>query len=231
MRYFVKTVFKQILEIIIIHIFVCFMFLCYNASMIISPKKPTTKTIAIVTNDNKHIYIKFPETNDNFRNIVKSRLYFWEWIRMEWCKDTKKPLHRKAEIIRKLLEGGFIVESDDVSILRAQKKDYDPEPTRWVIAKDGLFKFRWYYNEDCYSEVRKLPASKYDKPYVTVPMEYYEEVVDFCEINNFFIYESAANLIEEAKQKLNNILFFCDTEIIAKKEDDQYTIDKSLLDV
>ena len=204
--------------------------------MIISPKEPVTKTIAVVTSDSENVYIRFPETNEDFKSIIKNRLYFWDgWEYMRWRKRTNGARDRHAEIIRILLESGFIVESDEESIKKAQLKDYEKEHTRWVKAKNNLFVFGWYYNEDCYHEARKLPASRYDKPNVTVPMEYYEEVIDFCEINNFYIYESAKDLIELAKAKMNNILFFDEIEnedvFVDSDGIEQNKIDESLLDV
>lgn len=201
--------------------------------MIISPKEPVTKTIAYVYSDDNNVYIKFPESNEDFKDLIKNRLYFWDgWSTMRWCKKTRHPEHRHPEIIRLLLENGFIVESDEDNIKKAQLKDYIPESTRWVSAKDDKFRFCWYWNEDCYDEVRKLPASHYDKPCVTIPMEYYEEVIDFCEINGFDIKQSARNLIEQAKQKLNNILFFnCEEEYESVKTDNSYDVHPDLIDV
>ena len=177
--------------------------------MIISPKEPVSKTIAIVYSDNNNVYIKYPESNEDFRALVKNRLYFWDgWDMMRWRKKTECPEHRHPEIIRLLLENGFVVESDKDNIEKAQAKNYMPESTKWVSEKNGMFRFCWYRSEDCYDEVKKLPASRYDKPCITVPMEYYEEVIDFCDINNFDIRKSAIDLIEQAKTKLDNILFF-----------------------
>lgn len=201
--------------------------------MIISPKELITKTIAYVYSDNNNVYIKFPESNDTFKDLIKNRLYFWDgWNTMRWRKKTKYPEHRHPEIIRLLLENGFIVESDEDNVKKAQTKDYIPENTKWVSEKNNMFRFCWYRNEDCYNEVRKLPASRYDKPCVTVPMEYYEEVIDFCNINGFYIKQSAKNLIEQAKKRLDNILFFdCAEEEKAINTNDGYVIHPDLLDV
>lgn len=200
--------------------------------MIISPKESITKTIVQVYSDNEHVYLKFPETNDTFRKLVKSRLYYWDsYPNMRWCKNTNKPSDRQAEITRLLLESGFMVDTDNDTITRAQHRNYESEHTRWIENKDNhYFRFCWYWSEDCYNEVRKLPASHYDKPCVIVPLEYYEEVIDFAQINNFVMTNNAVQLIDIAKQKMQSILFF-EEETQESQAQVNYSVYLDLLDV
>lgn len=202
--------------------------------MIISPRKPVTKTIVVVSSDKSNVYIKFPETNEDFKMLIKNRHYFWDgWDTMRWRKKTKLPNDRHCDIVKALLENGFIVESNEEHIVKMQSGNYEPESLRWIKAKGNHFRFCWYRSEDCYNEVRKLPASKYDKPCVIVPMEYYEDVIDFADINGFKMTPSALSLVEKAKQRLDSVLFFDNLPKSEKpiQKTSDFTIDKILLDV
>ena len=41
----------------------------------------------------------------------------------------------------------------------------------------GWFAIEWRRNEDYYEVARKLPRSRYGKPFVVVPQEYFDEVL------------------------------------------------------
>lgn len=176
---------------------------------IISPSKPVTKIVARINinSDGNIVYVYFPEKRDDFRALMKSLGYIWQypyWQReiKSWTGDV---LDRAAELGHHLLANNFCVSfpSEEVQDL-ALSASYEPEYKRWVLARtkgryEGWFALWWRRSENCYSEAMKLSGAHYSKPCVVVPPEQFEEVLDFAEIHGFQFSEKALELLEKAQ--------------------------------
>ena len=55
-------------------------------------------------------------------------------------------------------------------------------------------------NDNLYKAARKLPGSKWDKPSVVVPVEQFEEVIDFAGMYGFKLSEGAQEIASQARK-------------------------------
>lgn len=183
---------------------------------VIKPRSPQTNTVARICVHDDIITCRFPETNDDFREIVHALGYHWEyphWHR-EIGKHAGDPLDRAAELGARLLASGFCVEFDnDDAQQRCLDRSYEPECTRWIyiVASEtseysGWFYLKWRYDDDLYHATRRLTGSKYCKPGTVVPPEHFAEVVDFAEVHGFQFTESALELVEQARASCESAL-------------------------
>jgi hypothetical protein len=145
--------------------------------------------------------------DDNFISFVKSEGYKWDYV---WERHIDKfagnIIDRAKEIGNKLLNAGYGIIAPTQEILDgAIKGEYEKEVTRWVLnRKDTDLLAIWWRDKDdnLYSKARKISSSKWSSPSVTVKKEHYAEVLDFAEMNNFYVAESAYKLIEKYKNSI-----------------------------
>lgn len=175
-----------------------------KAEATVRPESPKTETVAEIAIDGEAITVAFPEKRDDFWQIIKPGLRF-EWAGRHWRRPipvTAGPIQdRAAEVGHRLLAAGFIVRIYDPAIrASAVAGDFEPERTRWVQRHaSGAFFIRWGKDEDFYQAARKLPRSHYDKPGVTVPAEFFEEVLDFAECHGFTLTAKAREVADQAR--------------------------------
>lgn len=182
-----------------------------NAEATVRPKEPKTETVAeISVSSDDTVKISFPEKREDFWQIVKKELgYTWSgraWER-KLTPQNGTPADRAAEAGHTLLAAGFIVRIFDTGIREAAITGaYEPEQTRWIFARvagakkyTGWFVIEWKRPDDLYAAAKKLPGSRYDSPFVVVPPEQFEQVLDFAETYGFSLSPGAQRAAETAR--------------------------------
>jgi hypothetical protein len=172
----------------------------------IRPELSKTETVAEIILSDDALKVNFPEKRNDFWEIIKNDLNF-NWSGEYWERHLGfkqgNPFDRLVEVGNKLLSNGFIVLIYDKELRkRAINGEYTQECTRWISSLENkdILLVSWGRNEDFYKSARKLPASKYNKPYVTVKPEHFEAVEDFTKMYNFEISEGAKKVIAKAKK-------------------------------
>lgn len=182
----------------------------------IRPKNPITETVAEIRILENVIEVKFPEKRDDFREVVKKELRM-SWSDGSWKREliyrNGKPEDRAAEAGHRLLATGFIIRIFDEKIReRAVAGGYEPECTNWIVTFNddteyaGRLGIRWDRGDDYYKAARRLPGSRWNKPYVVVRPEHYEEILDFAQMYSFKISKEARKLMDVAKIVKENTL-------------------------
>lgn len=180
------------------------------AEATIRPESPKTETIAEIRILQNAVEVIFPEKRDDFWQIIKKQLHF-EWSGSSWKRTIKTnngtPADRAAEVGHKLLAAGFSIRIFNEEIRsKAVSGSYEPECTRWVMVRtsgqyQGWFAVNWTeMNDNLYKAARKLPGSKWDKPSVVVPVEQFEEVIDFAGMYGFKLSEGAQEIASQARK-------------------------------
>lgn len=170
-------------------------------------KPPRTETIATVSIAGNAVRVHFPEKREDFGDVVKA--FDCHWSPPYWQRDMDKlsgsVADRAAELCRRLLDARFCVLAPSAEVQQmAATGEFQKETRRWVqvVIKGeykGWFLLGWRYSEDCYEAAKRITASRYDKPYVVVPQEHYDQVLDFAQRYGFHVSPAAAKLAELAK--------------------------------
>lgn len=184
------------------------------------PENAITNVIVDIMVQDDKVLTKF-EINETFIDIVKSLGYQWEggvW-KKDICETTGTAQERAAELGNKLLNAGFPISILDEEIRQnAINGKFEPECKRWIhLITEGDYKgwlgLQWKgKNEVLYNNARRITGSKWNKPYVVVKIERYNEVEDFAEIYEFKFTKKAKKAIEDYKESFKNI-----TQVIPKK--------------
>ena len=185
-----------------------------KAEATIRPPNPVTETVAEIHMTSNAVEVIFPEKREDFWQIIKKQLHFeWDRGRSRWRRDigvkAGTARDRAAEVGNRLLAAGFAIRIFDPDVrAMAIAGNYEPECHRWITkSKDsGRFIVSWSREEDFYPAAKKLPGSHYDKPNVTIPMEQFEQVLDFAESFGFKLSQGAMEIITEARRIRDSIL-------------------------
>lgn len=180
------------------------------------PEYPISELISEITIKENDIFIKYPERNDIFREIVKNHGFRWNgdsWAR-RISKYSGTVQDRAGEIGNLLLKAGFIIQVfDETAREKAISGNYELEQTRWIKrVVEGKYKdyfsLTWEYgNQKIYEAARSIAGSRWSKPNVVIPSSQYEAVLDLADEYGFKISEGAQNLVEEAiKTKESSIV-------------------------
>lgn len=179
--------------------------------MTLRPPQPVTEQVATLAISGDLLTLTFRERNEAFRQIAWDLRFRWNEVAMrrerKITAQTGTAEDRLIEAAYKLLGAGFIVDvPDGIDAERVGRGEYVDEHTRWVMARTtgkytGWFSISWAYGEEYYQRARKLPGSRYSKPNVVVPSEYFEEVGDFAALYDFRLSSGAQKLLEQAKAK------------------------------
>lgn len=179
--------------------------------IIIRPLHPVTNTIARIGQRPGAVFIIFPEKRDDFREVVRQFDYVWDGE--AWAKTVSGNVPNvAAEIGHRLLAAGFWIAPPTGKVRDLIiEESFEPEHKRKVMVRatgkyKGWFTLWWARSEDCYEASRKITGSRYDKPVVVVPPEFYDQVEDFAERYKFYITPAAIRAIEEAKSAINSAL-------------------------
>jgi hypothetical protein len=151
----------------------------------------------------------FPERREDFREIVRDKLHM-KLSGTCWRRELKPkngtPQDRAAELGHRLLAAGFVILIFDPELREnAIAGDYEPECTRWVLAKTkgeyaGWFSISWGRDEDFYRAAKRIGGSRYSKPNVVVPPSNFEEVLDFARMYDFRLSDAALKVAKEARR-------------------------------
>lgn len=179
------------------------------AEATVRPEQEKTKTPAEITVAGNTITIDFPERREDFRELVKRQLgYSWQgsaWQRLISPRAGTVP-DRMAEAGNRILALGISVRIHDSEIRRkALEADFEPEHKRWVVlltrgahaGKLGLF---WPYEDDLYSDAKRLPGARWSRPYVVVPATAYDAILDFTDMHGVRLSPGAQQAIDDARQ-------------------------------
>lgn len=179
-----------------------------QAETTVRPENPKTENVAEIRIGEGTLVIVFPEKRDDFRKIMKEDLHM-EWSGSSWRRKLIKRngavSDRAAEAGHWILAAGFPIRLADQEIRdKAIRGEYEPECTRWILRcgggeYGGWFAILWSYPDDLYDAARRLSGSKYSKPFVVVPPEQFEEVLDFAQIYGFRLSEKAREVAEMAR--------------------------------
>jgi len=179
------------------------------AEATVRPERIVSETVAEIRPYDDRIAIHFPEKREDFWKLIKHDLeYQWSgncWVRKIGLR-TGSVADRAAEAGHRILAAGFPIRIFDESIRnRAVSGDYEPESRKWILVKTegdlaGRFLIFWARESgDYYAAARRLPASRYVKPYVVVPAEHWAEVLDFAGVHGFTVSPGAAALAEKTR--------------------------------
>ena len=144
--------------------------------------------------------------DEDFRALVKELGYSWDAGSAAWnlkiTATTDTAEERAAELGNRLLNAGFAIRIQDAETLRrAVSGDYEPMTYRWICRRNGTDQFfiRWGRDDDLYSQAKRLPGARYDKPGVLVPGSEYTAVLDFADVHGFRLTVGAKELLEEMR--------------------------------
>jgi hypothetical protein len=175
----------------------------------VRPENPKTETVAEIRALADAIEISFPERREDFRQIVKGLGFSWSTIRWERKIYPKNGMieDRAAEVGNKLLAAGFPIRIYDETIRqRAINGEYEPECKRWIQIRvsgehEGWLVLSWEgYNDSLYRAAKKIAGARWSRPSIVVPVENYEEVLDFAQMYGFKISEKAQAAIDAARE-------------------------------
>ena len=179
-----------------------------KAEATVRPEHPVTETVAEITCTQDTVKISFPEKNDTFRELVKTKLcYSWDspcWIRKISMTDGDMQ-DRAAETGHKLLANGFCIRIIDRGLRqKAISGEYVPECKKWITSLVSYPEklVIWWKKEagDYYTRAKRIPGARWISPSMKVPVEQYEEVLGFAEVHGFKVSAGAQKLIEQAKK-------------------------------
>jgi hypothetical protein len=179
-----------------------------EAESIVFPDEKQTDSVVMIDFDMDFVSASF-EKNDTFRKIVKELGFSWDgnvWTR-KISFVTGQASDRAAELGNKLLHAGFPIRIyDEQTRQKAINGTFEPEHKRWIskIKSENRFAIRWTDGSDLYRIAKSLPGSRWDRPFVTVGVEYYAEVQEFAELYDFKFTPSAIEMIENYKKVLEN---------------------------
>lgn len=175
----------------------------------VRPKEPVTETVAEIKVLDNTVEVSFPERRDDFWQIIKKQLKY-EWFGNCWRRELSAlngtAADRAAETGHRLLAAGFVVRVYDAIIRQnAVDGEYEPEITRWVMGRTngkykGWFTISWPWGDDFYNAARAIPGSRWERPYVVVPPERFEEVLDFADMYGFGVSDNARRIADAARR-------------------------------
>lgn len=175
--------------------------------VVIRPVSPLTETVARLRLAGDTIQVDFPEKREDFGKVVKSFGCIWQ--RPYWERQIGKragdPTERLIEIGHKLLNAGFNVAVDSEQLQDAiVSGSFAPEITRWVlVVRSGdhvnWFALQWGKRDDLYNEATKLTGARYSPPYVVVPPEHYDQVLDFADVHKMTVSKAAMALVDKVR--------------------------------
>jgi len=187
------------------------------AEATLRPPEPLTETLAEITFTAKSVHVRFPENREDFNEVVRRLDYAWNRESYRWerelCTDRTGPARDRAvELGHTLLSRRFCVCTFDPELRAAIIAGaFEPEQTRWItvmVAGEyaGWFVLQWGSREDYYEVARRIPLSRYHKPFVVVSPSSYDKLLDFAERYAFRLTSRAQDIIDQAQEQRRAML-------------------------
>jgi superfamily II DNA or RNA helicase len=192
-----------------------------GASLLVRPTEPVTILIAQMRVDENESVIStwLPQRHDDFVDVVRAMDYVWVDTAWRRCigRLAGGVRDRAAELGHRLLAAGFPVEFPDEDLRdRAVDADYEPECRRWIKRQEDEFVVWWGYGENVYQEARRITGSRYEGDGVVyVPVDSFEEVVDFAEMHHFRLTPEAKRLLAKVRRRHRDALV---TDVTPEKQ-------------
>lgn len=180
--------------------------------ILIRPANPIYSGVARIRITVSEVSVFVPDKHDTFRDVVRSLGYKWDGD--VWTKSAKpeKVLDAAAELGHELLSAGFWV-APPMGTVRDLiiKETFEREPRRKILRvasglRKGWFAIQWPRSDNLYDAAKRIGGSRYSSPSVVVPPEFYDEVIDFAEVYDFWISPAAQEVIDQARAALNAAL-------------------------
>ena len=173
----------------------------------VSPENPVSNLVYEISITGDRLNLSYPgKSPDEFKNVVRGQCF------MNWSSDgyTRKPgkfagdiKDLAAELGHRLLAAGFCIRIYDEGIRqKAIDGTYKPEITKQIrLLESGNLGIIWRRRDgDFYRAAKRIEGARWKSPYVSVPPESGDELVDFAELYGFQFTEAAREKIESAAQ-------------------------------
>ena len=178
-----------------------------RAEALLRAASPMSALVADIGVKGAIVTVVFPEPLEPLRLVV--RALGFEWNQTCWHVSSQSPLDLAVETAHRLLGVGVHVRLFDPELRRrAVSGDFVRKPTR-VISFHGetrRFRLLWGAQEQFYEAARRLRGSRYRKPYVTVPVENWEEVEDFAALYAFVFTANAREAVRMQREAVERAL-------------------------
>lgn len=188
-----------------------------RAEATLRPEHPCSETSAEITHTADIVCVRFPENREDFNTVVRGLGYEWDRAHRQW--QRKLQINRTGSARDRAVELGHVLLSHDFCVcvfdadLRTGIIDgtFEQEHTRWiaVLVKGdyvGWFYIQWGHSEDYYDVARRIPKSRYYKPFVVVPPASFAELLDFAERYDFCLTKRAQEVVNQAKEQRQMML-------------------------
>lgn len=198
--------------------------------MIIRPENPISPLIATLRVSGEAITVVLQARDERMVRIAMRLGYRWNgaaWERRIVPQFNGAVTERAAELGHELLCAGFIVSfPDEVLARQAAAGEFEDETRRWVKVRthephQGWFSIEWPRHEDFYHQARRIPGSRYRRPFVIAPPDAYLEVLDFAEQHGFAVSEKAQQAAKAAEQRHEEQVLFVAVKPRKKKSSEK----------
>ena len=172
------------------------------SDIILEPETCITKATVEIGITEKCVYASLPEKIEVFRLMVKSAGFFWERDRGRWECSGPIPEQRAAWIGFKALAMGIRVLIHNPEI-REKVKSGDVK-SRWITSDETHCFLRWW-DGAWYDRCKKLAGSKWERPYIKVPLTSADEILDFAETEGWGISEVTRKRLDIALASIEKV--------------------------
>lgn len=180
-----------------------------QANTTITPDKVTHSGAVVVSVVDNAVKVQYTY-NQDFSNIMRKYHYKYSggtWTRL--CDQfSGRTQDRAAEITNALLTAGFAVQVDDDDIKNmAVSANFAPECRKWVtliVSGDyaGYLSIKFDRDDYLYRQAKRLPKSKWHCGQMVVPIDCYNDVMDFASMLDFRVSDDATQAIDRYKDAL-----------------------------
>ena len=181
-----------------------------KAETTVYPEEQKKKLTATVEVGKDWISASYPEPDDDFKRICKypnkMKWSSYKWRRSDLNEITGSAEDRAAQLGNALLRAGFPVMVQDETVRSKMiAADYEPECDHWIMYDAGkkLLRIVWYDHPEeniYYNRGRCIHGAKWRAGGFDVPLESFDEVEDYADINDFKFTNKSAAVVEEYKE-------------------------------
>jgi len=172
------------------------------------PSNSRTPLLVTLTHTTDTVYAKTPQFFDGLGDVLKGIGYKWDRTERRWYRELISrhgaPEDRLIETAINLLAARFPVNvpSEDLR-RRIAESDYTPEKTRWILARikgerAGQLVAQWSKSENFRRHLHQISGVKAYDNCAYFPPELWDVALDFAQMHDFGISESAQRIIDDA---------------------------------